>query len=102
MDSVADVLIWNVRIYNRTVGEKRMVVREKGFVFMVLVVGPILDTATLFTMSQFLNTESVLGIYLAGIPVNISQGVAVFLCVLLLTKPLMHKLNRIKNQIWDN
>ena len=76
--------------------KKPLVAAVTGFVFMVLVVGPILDTATLFTMSQFLNTESVLGIYLAGIPVNISQGVAVFLCVLLLTKPLMHKLNRIK------
>ena len=63
---------------------------------MVIMVGPILDTATVFTMAQMLNAESVLSIYLAGLPVNISQGIAVFLCVFLLTKPIMNKLNRIK------
>ena len=67
-----------------------------GFILMVIMVGPILDTATVFTMAQMLNAESVLSIYLAGLPVNISQGIAVFLCVFLLTKPIMNKLNRIK------
>ena len=67
-----------------------------GFLLMVLVVGPILDTCAIFTMAQMINTESVLAVYLAGLPVNISQGTAVFLCVLLLTRPMMNKLERIK------
>ena len=67
-----------------------------GFLLMVLVVGPILDTCAIFTMAQMINTESVLAVYLAGLPVNISQGIAVFLCVLLLTRPMMNKLERIK------
>lgn len=67
-----------------------------GFVLQLLVVGPLLDTCAVFTMAQMINTKSLLAVYLAGIPVNASQGVATFLCVLLLTKPLMEKLNRIK------
>ena len=49
-----------------------------GFLLMVLVVGPILDTCAIFTMAQMINTESVLAVYLAGLPVNISQGTACF------------------------
>ena len=63
---------------------------------MVVMVGPILDTCAVFTMAQMLNTESLLAIYAAGIPVNVSQGIAVSLCLLLLTRPMMDKLNRIK------
>ena len=69
-----------------------------GFLLMVLVVVPILDTCAIFTMAQMINTESVLAVYLAGLPVNISQGTAVFLCVLLLTRPMMNKLERIKTK----
>lgn len=69
-----------------------------GFLLMVLVVGPILDTCAIFTMAQMINTESVLAVYLAGLPVNISKGTAVFLCVLLLTRPMMNKLERIKTK----
>ena len=69
-----------------------------GFLLMVLVVGPILDTCAIFTMAQMINTESVFAVYLAGLPVNISQGTAVFLCVLLLTRPMMNKLERIKTK----
>ena len=69
-----------------------------GFLLMVLVVGPILDTCAILTMAQMINTESVLAVYLAGLPVNISQGTAVFLCVLLLTRPMMNKLERIKTK----
>ena len=44
---------------------------------MVLVVRTILDTCAIFTMAQMINRESVLAVYLAGLPVNISQGTAV-------------------------
>ena len=67
-----------------------------GFVLMVIMVGQILDTCAIFTMANVVNTSSALAVYISGIPVNVSQGVAVFLCVLLLTKPIMEKLNRIK------
>ena len=69
-----------------------------GFLLMVLVVGPILDTCAIFTMAQMINTESVLSVYLAGLPLNISQGTAVFRCVRLITRPMMNKLERIKTK----
>lgn len=69
-----------------------------GFIMMVLIVGPLLDTCTVFTMAQMLNAESILSIYIAGIPVNVSQGIAVFLCVLLLSRPMSEKLDRIKTK----
>ncbi len=67
-----------------------------GFVLMVAFIGPILDTSTVFTMAQNLHWEFALAVYASGIPVNISQGIAVALCMTLLTKPLMEKLERIK------
>ncbi len=69
-----------------------------GFIMMVLIVGPLLDTCTVFTMAQMLNAESILSIYIAGIPVNVSQGIAVFLCMLLLSRPMSEKLDRIKTK----
>lgn len=67
-----------------------------GFVLMVLMVGPILDTCTVLTMAHLINPESLLAVYIAGIPVSVSQGIAVMLCLVFLTKPLLSKLNRIK------
>ncbi len=69
-----------------------------GFIIMVLMVGPLLDTCTVFTMAQIMKDQSIAAIYIAGIPINVSQGIAVFLCVLLLSKPLVEKLNRIKKK----
>ena len=57
--------------------------------------GPILDTSTVFTMMQMPGLD-VAAIYLAGIPVNAIHGSAVALGMLLLTKPMMEKLDRIK------
>ena len=60
-----------------------------------LLVGPILDTSTVFTMIQIPGVE-VLAIYLAGIPINAIHGSAVALGMLLLTRPMLEKLDRIK------
>ncbi len=67
-----------------------------GFLLMVFVAGPILDTNTILTMAQNLNLEFALAVFASGFPVNVSQGIAVALCMTLLTKPLMEKLERIK------
>ena len=76
--------------------EKRPVVNAViGFFMIFLFAGPILDTSTVFTMMQ-LPGFSAAAIYLAGIPVNAIHGSAVALGMLLLTKPMMEKLNRIK------
>lgn len=67
-----------------------------GGVIMMVVVGPLLDTCSLFTMSSTVNPESAAAIYLSGIPVNIVQTLATVLTLLLIAKPMFEKLDRIK------
>ena len=67
-----------------------------GFLTVMLVVGPLLDTCTLFTMSSMINISSAGAIYLAGVPFNAVHAVAVMATLFLLTKPMMEKLTRIK------
>ena len=65
-----------------------------GFLCILLVVGPLLDTSTFF-MAGF-SASSPLAIYLAGVPVNCVHGSAVALTMLLFGKPLMDRLRRIQ------
>ena len=65
-----------------------------GFLCILLVVGPLLDTSTFF-MAGF-SASSPLTIYLAGVPVNCVHGSAVALTMLLFGKPLLDRLRRIQ------
>lgn len=67
-----------------------------GGLVVMLLVGPILDTCTLFTMNFMVDTTSASVVYLAGVPVNAVHAVAVMLTLFFLTKPMMEKLTRIK------
>ena len=65
-----------------------------GFLCILLVVGPLLDTSTFF-MAGF-SASSPLAIYLAGVPINCVHGSAVALTMLLFGKPLLDRLRRIQ------
>lgn len=65
-----------------------------GFLCILLVVGPLLDTSTFF-MAGF-SASSPLAVYLAGVPVNCVHGSAVTLTMLLFGKPLLDRLRRIQ------
>lgn len=65
-----------------------------GFLCILLVVGPLLDTSTFF-MAGF-SASSPLAVYLAGVPVNCVHGSAVALTMLLFGKPLLDRLLRIQ------
>ena len=67
-----------------------------GFLCILLVVGPLLDTSTFFTMATSYSAAAVRAVYLAGVPVNCIHGTAVALTMLLLGKPLLDRLQRIK------
>ena len=67
-----------------------------GFFGILLVVGPLLDTSTFFTVATSYDTSSVLAVYLAGVPVNCVHGAAVALTMLLFGKPLLERLQRIQ------
>ena len=67
-----------------------------GFLAILVIVGPLLDTSTFFTVATSYDTSSVLAVYLAGVPVNCVHGAAVALTMLLFGKPLLDRLRRIQ------
>lgn len=76
--------------------EKPWAMGLTGFFTAFLVVGPLLDTCSVFLAANELNAKAVLGIYMAGVPVNLSQAVCTFLTLLLVGKPFLEKLDRIR------
>ena len=69
-----------------------------GFVCMPLVIGPMLDTCTVFLALAEINPQTVIPIYLSGLPVNISQGICTALTMLFFGEPLLEKLDRVKQK----
>lgn len=76
--------------------EKNVPAAVFGGLEILLVTGPILDTCSLFLMANEINKGSAAAIYASGFPVNAVHALATFLTVLLLEKPIMEKLDRIK------
>lgn len=66
-----------------------------GFVIVLCIAGPLLDTCNLFMMPIDMNLQSILAMYGMGFAVNVSQGISTFLVLFLLGKPLLEKLDRI-------
>ena len=69
-----------------------------GFCSVVLWVGPILDIAHLFVMMPDTTAKSVISSFFSGLPVNISQGIATALIMLLLGRPVLEKLDRVRSK----
>ena len=67
-----------------------------GFLGVFLVVGPVLDTCSLFLIPAKVTWKYALSIYAAGIPVNLSQAACTAVTMLLLGKPLLEKLKRVQ------
>ena len=69
-----------------------------GFVSVVLVVGPVLDTSSVFLALPVISWKTVWPVYVSGFSVNVSQGVCTFLVLFLLGNPLLDKLDRLKTK----
>lgn len=67
-----------------------------GFLMIVLVVGPLLDLCTVFTSLTTLNWEGASLVFIRGFPLNVSHGIGCALTMLLFSRPLLEKLNRLK------
>ena len=76
--------------------QKPWVMAVFGFLAVILWVGPLLDTSSVFLLLAEINWNSVLATYAAGFPVNVSQAVCTVLVMLLFGRPLLDKLDRIK------
>ena len=69
-----------------------------GGIVTLFVIGPILDTSTLFIMFSVPNLKSALAVYTAGFPVNLMQTIATVLTLFLISRSLLEKLDRIKTK----
>ncbi len=67
-----------------------------AFFTMILWVGPLLDCSSIFLMLTTINLASVITVFASGFPMNITQAVSTVLILLLIGKPLLDKLDRIK------
>lgn len=67
-----------------------------GGLVVMLIVGPLLDTSTLFTMASEVSRESAWLVYLSGLPVNAVHAAATMLTLLFFAMPMFEKLDRIK------
>lgn len=77
---------------------KRLAMALWGAVVVLVIVGPILDTCTVFlTLTEFTLT-GVTAIYLSGLPVNASQALATALTIFFFGEALLEKLDRVKLQ----
>lgn len=76
--------------------EKKLMTAISGYVIIQLVVGPILDVCSLFTMGNTVNTAWIGSVLISGFIPNAIHGAATFLTLFLLCKPMMEKLNRMK------
>ena len=72
---------------------------KKPLVLAVLLfVGPLLDTCTVFLTLPVINAQTTWPLYVSGFPVNLSQGICTLLTMLIFGKPLLEKLDRVKLQ----
>lgn len=91
-------LIVGLACQKKLLKKKPMHMAIFGAVLIVVLIGPILDTCTLFLIQTELTAAGAAAQYAAGLPVNISQAVATFLVIRFLGKPLLEKLDRVKIQ----
>ena len=67
-----------------------------GFLSVMFWVGPLLDICSIFLMPIGHSWEAILAMFASGVPANLSQGVCTVVIMLLFSKPLLEKLDRIK------
>lgn len=80
----------------RLLPKKPLVLAVFGFLASLLWVGPLLDCSSVFLSLSKISLSGALAIFASGFPANLSQGLSTFLTMLLFSKPLLEKLDRIK------
>lgn len=69
-----------------------------GFFTIVLVIGPLLDCCTVFTVSSRITWKFALAVFTAGFAYNVQHGIACAVTLLLFSRPLLSKLERLKTK----
>lgn len=74
--------------------DKLLLVALTGALEVLLITGPVLDVYALTSMVNVYSAESVIGVLLAGVPVNAIQALATFLTIVLLGNPFLKVIHR--------
>lgn len=77
-------------------GEKPVRTAVFGGLTILFIVGPLLDLSSLFTFRTEVNWAALGAVLLSGIPVNVIHAAATVLTLLLASRPLTEKLERMK------
>lgn len=81
----------------KIMGQDRLLLTSfLGYVIVQFIVGPVLDCSSLLLMGRTLSKEFVFAIFTAGATPNGILGIATGVTLLLLCKPMVGKLNRLK------
>lgn len=69
-----------------------------GFLSTLLWIGPILDTSHVFIIMPEISFSSLAASLASGFPVNVSQGISTAIMMFVFGKPLLEKLDRVKQK----
>lgn len=95
---VAGLLFHRRRPFGQHPALQAAVYAVTGFVMVVLPVGLTLDTCTLLTSQSYTSWQRTLLVYSLGFPHNLIHGLATAAAMLLLTRPMLEKLDRLKDK----
>lgn len=79
-------------------GTKRLSLCVYGGFMTLCVYGFLMDTFTVLTMNFVSSWKEVLAIYISGFPVNCIHAAATVFFLLVLSKPMIEKINRVKKK----
>lgn len=89
-------LIAGFVFYKKLLPRKPLPMAVFGFFSVLLIVGPVLDTSSVFLMLPSISWDTVWPLYVSGFGINLSQAICTFLVLFLLGNPLLEKLDRLK------
>lgn len=76
----------------------RLALAVMGALFVVVVLGPVLDTGSVFLFLSAVTPEGVAAIYLAGLPVNAVHGLATALTLFFAANPVLGRVARLRRK----
>lgn len=85
-------------VFHRRKHQNPVILAIFGFFAIMLVVGPLLDCCTVFTVSSRITWKYALAVFAAGVSYNLKHGLACAVTLLLFSKPLLSKLDRLKTK----
>ena len=69
-----------------------------GYLMIQLFVGLLLDICGILTLASVINLETIGAMFISGLPVNFIHGLATFIFLYVLARPLLEKIDRVKTK----